>query len=252
MYSDAPPLNGVAEQPAASVRPASPTVLPAPVRLRVFLFPGIPVALVAVGSPSGPMFETALSLLLKNKLQLSASEVSGLPRADRDPDLLSAVFGFVRSTWDPFGMRDREFILLFGSLRPLYRSRIGAGDLCDPPRLGPAAPGFVPPGVERGEWPAIDLRAAAHDVWSDQRVMEHCRVRNRRVGPASRRQAQRSAQVRQWRSCLPHPVSDVAPPSWPGGVGDPVWFEGQAHRNPFDDLRRLANHWPIYPEVAGG
>ena len=31
------------------------------------------------------------------------------------PLYLSFVFGFIRDTWNPFGMRDRGFMLLFGA-----------------------------------------------------------------------------------------------------------------------------------------
>jgi hypothetical protein len=32
------------------------------------------------------------------------------------PLYLSFVFGFVRDTWNPFAMRDRGFMLLFGTI----------------------------------------------------------------------------------------------------------------------------------------
>jgi hypothetical protein len=86
-------LSEEAKQPVAPVGATSPTVLPASVRLRVLLFLGILVALVAIGSPSGPMFETALSLLLKNQLRLSASDVSDFRALVAIPIYLSAIFG---------------------------------------------------------------------------------------------------------------------------------------------------------------
>jgi MFS family permease len=95
---------------------APPTVLPARLRWRVFGWLGLLVALVAVGSPSGGLFQMALSLLLKNQMQLSASEVSTFLAVAAIPVYLSAVFGFVRDTWSPFGTGDRGHLVLFGSL----------------------------------------------------------------------------------------------------------------------------------------
>lgn len=117
MRPDATPPGREAELPStAAIRAMPPTILPAPVQRRLFLFLCVLVVLVAAGSPSGGLFEIALSLLLKNKLQLSASEVSNFRALAAIPIYLSALFGFVRDIWNPFGMRDRGFILLFGTL----------------------------------------------------------------------------------------------------------------------------------------
>jgi hypothetical protein len=206
MNSDAWPLSEAAEQPAASVRATSPTVLPASVRLRVFLFLGILVALVAVGSPSGPMFETALSLLLKNQLQLSASEVSDFRALVAIPIYLSAIFGFIRDSWNPFGIRDRGLILLFGGLTVvlyivLAFVPVTYATLLDAVLLLRVSFRLVS-SAENG---LLSTFAQQHTM-SGQISAECCLVDDRRHGIASRRPAQRSAQVGQRRSHLPHPV----------------------------------------------
>jgi hypothetical protein len=101
---------------AATIEVVPPTILPAPVRRRIFLSFGFLVLLAEIGSPSGPTFLTALPLLLKSKLQLSDIEQSTFLVLAAIPLYISPVFGFIRDLWNPFGMRDRGFILLFGSL----------------------------------------------------------------------------------------------------------------------------------------
>jgi hypothetical protein len=101
---------------AATIEVVAPTILSAPVRRQLFLSFGLLVLLLEIGSPSGATFWTALPLLLKSKLELSDIEQSTFLLLAAIPLYISPVFGFIRDIWNPFGMRDRGFILLFGSL----------------------------------------------------------------------------------------------------------------------------------------
>src|SRR5207302_2507856 len=60
-----------------------------------------------------------ISFLLKNKLQLKAHEVAGFRLLAAFPLYLAFVFGFIRDLWNPLGMRDRGFMLLFGMISAL-------------------------------------------------------------------------------------------------------------------------------------
>src|SRR5689334_1452287 len=80
---------------------AAPTDLPAAVRQRIFLYLRV------------------LSFLLKNKLHLEAHEVATFRLVAAIPLYLSFAFGFIRDSWNPFGMRDRGFMLLFGGVSAL-------------------------------------------------------------------------------------------------------------------------------------
>jgi MFS family permease len=105
------------KQPAAATpRGASSAVLPASARRRLYAFLGLLVVLMAFGSPSGDLFEVALTLLLKNKLHLSASDISGFRAIIALPLYFSVLFGLVRDRWTPFSMNDRGLLLLFGSV----------------------------------------------------------------------------------------------------------------------------------------
>jgi hypothetical protein len=94
----------------------APTALPLQARRRIFLYLGVLIVLLAFGSPSGGLIDIPISFLLKNKLHLEAHEVAGFRLLAAIPLYLAFAFGFIRDIWNPFGMRDRGFMLLFGSI----------------------------------------------------------------------------------------------------------------------------------------
>ena len=93
-----------------------PTTLSHSVRQRIFLYLGVLIVLLAFGSPSGGLIDIPISFFLKNKLHLEAHELAGFRLVSAIPLYLSFVFGFIRDTWNPFGMGDRGFMLLFGTI----------------------------------------------------------------------------------------------------------------------------------------
>ena len=99
----------------SAVAAVEPTVLPQAVRHRIFLYLGALVFLSAFGSPSGGLFDIPISFFLKNKLNVTAHEAASFRLIAAIPLYLSFVFGFVRDTWNPLGLRDRGFIMLFGA-----------------------------------------------------------------------------------------------------------------------------------------
>jgi MFS family permease len=106
------------DRPAATVAAVAvaPTNLSPIVRQSIFLYLGILIVLLAFGGPSGGLIDIPISFFLKNKLQLKAHEVANFRLVAAIPLYLSFVFGFIRDMWNPFGMRDRGFMLLFGSI----------------------------------------------------------------------------------------------------------------------------------------
>ncbi len=93
-----------------------PERLPATVRRHIFLYIGILTVLLAFGGPSGGLVDIPVSFFLKNRLRLEASEVAHFRLIASIPLYLSFVFGFARDMWNPLGMGDRGFLLVFGSL----------------------------------------------------------------------------------------------------------------------------------------
>ena len=94
----------------------APTELPISVRHRIFLYLGVLIVLVAFGSPAGGLIDIPVSFLLKNKLHLEAHEVATFRLVAAIPLYLSFVFGFLRDSFNPFGLRDRGFMMLFGGI----------------------------------------------------------------------------------------------------------------------------------------
>jgi MFS family permease len=90
--------------------------LSASVRSRILLYLGILIVLLGFGAPYGGLIDVPVSFFLKNKLHLSAHEVAGFRLIAAIPLYLSFVFGFLRDTWHPFGIRDRGYMVVFGSL----------------------------------------------------------------------------------------------------------------------------------------
>src|ERR1700735_3981530 len=85
-------------------------------RRTIFLYLGILIVLLAFGSPSGGLIDIPISFFLKNRLHLQAHEVARFRLIAAIPLYLSFVFGFIRDIWNPLGMRDRGFMLLFGCI----------------------------------------------------------------------------------------------------------------------------------------
>jgi MFS family permease len=104
------------ERPAATVAAFAPTALSHLVRQRIFLYLGVLIVLLAFGSPHGGLIDIPISFFLKNKLHLTAHELATFRLVAALPLYLSFVFGFIRDTWNPFGMRDRGFMMLFGTI----------------------------------------------------------------------------------------------------------------------------------------
>jgi hypothetical protein len=104
---------------AAANAAIAPTDLPPSVRQTIFLYLGILIVLLAFGSPSGGLIDIPISFFLKNRLHLTAHEVANFRLVAAVPLYLSFAFGFIRDMWNPFGMGDRGFMLLFGSISVL-------------------------------------------------------------------------------------------------------------------------------------
>jgi hypothetical protein len=95
---------------------AAPSVLPAGVRTKIVIYLGVLLVLLGFGSPGGGLIGLPISFVLKNKLHLEAHEMAIFGLIAGAPSYVSFLFGFARDTWNPFGMRDRGFMVLFGAL----------------------------------------------------------------------------------------------------------------------------------------
>jgi MFS family permease len=95
---------------------AAPADLSPSERQSIFLYLGMLIVLLAFGSPAGGLIDIPVSFFLKNRLHLTAHEVANFRVVAALPLYLSFVFGFIRDMWNPLGMRDRGYMLLFGGI----------------------------------------------------------------------------------------------------------------------------------------
>jgi MFS transporter len=83
---------------------------------QVFLYFGPLTLLVYLVLPHGYLLDIATSYMLKNQLHATATEVSTFRLLTAIPVYASILFGLTRDLWNPFGLRDRGFFLLFAPL----------------------------------------------------------------------------------------------------------------------------------------
>ena len=94
---------------------AAHTTLSRSAREEISLYLGILVFLLAFGDPAGGLINIPIGFFLKNKLHLTAQQLADFRLVAAIPVYVSFIFGFIRDIWNPFGMRDRGFMLLFGA-----------------------------------------------------------------------------------------------------------------------------------------
>jgi hypothetical protein len=105
------------ERPSHRTKAAVPSdASPAFVRGRLLAYLGGLILLLSFGSPSGGLFDIPISFVLKNRLHLEVYQLANFRLLCAVPLCFSGVFGFVRDIFNPFGMGDRGFIILFGSI----------------------------------------------------------------------------------------------------------------------------------------
>ncbi|MHB8528005.1 MAG: MFS transporter [Caulobacteraceae bacterium] len=93
---------------------ASPAPLAASSRWRILLYLSLLIFLVSPGAPYHGLIDLPISFFLKNKLHLKAHEVADFRLMSALPLYFAFVFGFARDRFNPLGMRDRGFLIIFG------------------------------------------------------------------------------------------------------------------------------------------
>jgi hypothetical protein len=80
---------------------------------QVFLYFGPLTLLVYLALPHAYLLDIATTYMLKDELHASATDVAWFRLLTAIPVYLSFLFGLSRDLWNPLGMRDRGFFLLF-------------------------------------------------------------------------------------------------------------------------------------------
>ena len=166
----------------------APTALPYLVRERIFLYLGILIVLLAFGSPAGGLIDIPISFLLKNKLHLQAHELADFRPRVRHPPLPVICFRIrsrhLESVWDE---RPRiHAVVRHSDSWPLRPICLHSHHICHTSCCSHAVDYFVPFCRKRSERLDFNTWAAACDVRSDQRGVEHLRLDPDRRGSPHR------------------------------------------------------------------
>ena len=93
--------------PAASDRDGSPNTS------QTFVYFGWLTLFVYLATPAGYLVDFQTSYMLKNQLHATAAEVSTFRLLTGIPVYFAFVFGLIRDQWNPWGLRDRGYFLIF-------------------------------------------------------------------------------------------------------------------------------------------
>ena len=229
-------------------------------RRRIFLYLGLLIVLVAFGSPSGGLIDIPISFLLKNKLHLKAHEVAGFRLLAAIPLYLAFAFGFVRDIWNPFGMRDRGFMLLFGSISALlyvffaftpisYLTLLLAVIVltCSVLFVASAQNGLT---AVIGQQHAMTGQiSAAWNVFLSIPTVGALLAGGALSGLLEEKGSDQAVRILFLVGAAIMSVVAAYSMWRPSDVFDNVRIEQDAGRLPVADLKRLAHHWPIYPAL---
>ena len=86
---------------------------------QIFSYFTVLTLVVYLSSPSGYLIDFATTYMLKDQLHLTAEQASNFRLITGIPTYLVFIFGFIRDSWNPFGLRDRGFLLIFAPLTAL-------------------------------------------------------------------------------------------------------------------------------------
>jgi Na+/melibiose symporter-like transporter len=237
-----------------------PAPLPQSVRQRILLYLGVLIVLLALGSPFGGLIDIPISFFLKNRLHLEANEVAVFRLVAAIPLYLSFVFGFIRDTRNPFGMKDRGFMLLFGAISAglyvlfaftpvTYASLLVAVMLLTVSFL------FVS-SAQNGLTSMIGRQhamsgqiSAAWNIFLSVPTLAAFLIGGHLSDMLDHQSTDQAARVLFLvGAAIMGSVAIYA--AWkPKSVFDNVRSEQEAAAHPGEDLKRLARHWPIYPAL---
>lgn len=97
--------------PIAASEPVRPTQL-----RQVFVYFGLLTLLVYLVEPTNQLMDIASAYMLKNQLHSTPEQVAFFRLATAIPVYLAFLFGLARDSWNPLGLRDRGFFLIFALL----------------------------------------------------------------------------------------------------------------------------------------
>ncbi len=239
---------------------AAPADLPSSERHVIFLYLGVLIVLLAFGSPSGGLIDIPVSFFLKNRLQLTAHEVATFRLVAAIPLYLSFAFGFVRDTWNPFGMRDRGFMLLFGGATALLYVLCAFVPLAHATLLFAVvvltASFLFVASAQNGLTSVIGQQhamtgqvSAMWNVFLSIPTVGALLIGGKLSGLLEERNPDQAVRILFLAGAAIMAVIALYALWKPAEVFDNVRVENGTGRHPIRDLKRLVRHWPIYPAM---
>src|ERR1700683_485759 len=83
-------------------------------RNRILIYLGALIFIISFGG--GGLLAPPLFFILKNRLHLGATQLSLFLLLAALPGYFAFLPGFVRDLWNPFGLRDRGYMIIFGGV----------------------------------------------------------------------------------------------------------------------------------------
>jgi hypothetical protein len=252
----------ITDRPAATAAAAAIAAAPLPysVRRKIFLYLGLLIVLLGFGSPSGGLIDIPITFLLKNRLHLEAHELAQFRLISAIPLYLSFVFGFIRDTWNPFGMGDRGFMLLFGAITAAlyvlfgftpvtYATLLVAVVLLTTSFL------FVT-SAQNGLTSTIGQQhvmsgqvSAVWNIFASVPTVGALLVGGTLSDVLEERNVEEAARILFLIGATIMTLLAIYAAWRPASVYDNVRNEHGPATLPLDDVKRLMRHWPIYPAL---
>ena len=240
--------------------PIASTNLSPSVRQSIFVYLGVLIVLLAFGGPSGGLIDIPISFFLKNKLQLKAHEVANFRLVAAIPLYLSCVFGFIRDIWNPFGMGDRGFILLFGTITAFlyiffafipitYATLLIAIILLTTSFLFVVSAQNGLASMIGQQHAMTGQISAAWNIFLSIPTVAALLIGGKLSGLLEGQNADQAARILFLVGAVIM-AALAAYALWkPRNVFDNVRLEYEGDEHPLNDLKRLVRHWSIYPAL---
>jgi MFS family permease len=239
---------------------AAPADLPPSVRHSIFFYLGILIVLLAFGSPAGGLIDIPISFFLKNRLHLTAHEVANFRLLAAIPLYLSFAFGFVRDTWNPLGMRDRGYMLLFGGTTALLYVLFAFGPMNYVTLLvavmALTASFLFVASAQNGLTSVIGQQhamsgqvSAVWNVFLSIPTFGALLIGGTLSGMLEDRDPDQAARILFLVGATIMAAIALFALWKPRAVYDNIRVEDGANGHPVEDIKRLRGHWPIYPAM---
>jgi predicted MFS family arabinose efflux permease len=248
----------ITDRPAATAATAAP--LPYSVRRRIFLYLGLLIVLLGFGSPSGGLIDIPITFLLKNKLHLEAHELARFRVISATPLYLSFVFGFIRDTWNPFGIGDRGFILLFGAITAALYVMFGFTPITYPTLLVAfvllTTSSLFVTSAQNGLTSTIGQQhvmsgqvSAVWNIFASVPTVAALLIGGILSDVLEERNIEEATRVLFLVGATIMALLTIYAAWRPASVYDNIRNEHGSATRPIDDVKRLLRHWPIYPAL---